>query len=233
MSDQNTNDGLEQPEEAPNVPLWVQVVFAVILSALVIGWAFVWGTDQIPEGIARAVLDDGTVLVLRQVTTGTTHQMTVEVPDGPWTGTRDEVLDVSDGSHFWGLWLTRHDPHTGHTVEFDEWSHCIAETGEHQVEDTDRRRAILEKGFKPMWSKGSFSGPRNDRDHAFVYQSRLLAKRQGSFPVACIPKRQRGDRRFRSPVSGRHVRVRRLDGRSDSADIDRCRSRSDAGVADE
>ncbi|MCA9113397.1 MAG: hypothetical protein KDA52_25885, partial [Planctomycetaceae bacterium] len=87
-----------------------------------------------------------------------------------------ETVDLSDGTRFWSLRFSRHDPKTGKLLEFDDWSHCIAETKSHQVEDTDRRRVLFDQG--QQLKSSSFTPPPHDHNQPRIYQSRLPVLRK-------------------------------------------------------
>lgn len=119
----------------------------------------------VPNGLAQAVLSDGSVLVLHDLTDG--PQLELPLREVSWWerlfGTRrtTERFHASNyGNNSLTLWLARYDAQSGQPLEFDWWSHSIVRTSDGQ-EIPDQRYALrLTRQTHPHTSTSSSSSAR-------------------------------------------------------------------------
>ncbi|MFN0055504.1 MAG: hypothetical protein ACKV0T_25435 [Planctomycetales bacterium] len=86
------------------------------------------------QGLVETTMADGTVLVLEEVTVGTSHSFLKAPKDYPrglfarFMGIQSPSFSVSEGTSQDSLvlWFTRHDSTSGRALDFDWWTHCIA-----------------------------------------------------------------------------------------------------------
>lgn len=163
---------------------WVFVGGATVLASLTI--AALIGVAVLvqppPEkksgGLQEQVMPDGTVLVLQNVTWGTTHNYSVNIGSrglalfGGGFQRRDVAQTTPKDAMM--LWFTRHDPRTRRSLDFDWWLRCVA-FDEHgcPVEDEQPGRTAFSGhgnaghgGMRPFSPDASSSGP---RDHIVAY----------------------------------------------------------------
>ncbi|MCA9111996.1 MAG: hypothetical protein KDA52_18735, partial [Planctomycetaceae bacterium] len=165
------------------------VIFVGMLGVSMLIWSFAEKADPVPQGLARVTLEDGSILVLRELTTGPTHDFKLPMPDASlWDAlgfgrSTTELMSGGPPTPAWIAWLSRHDATTGKSLEFDDWSHCIAETASgHQIEDENAGMILISNGqiwssrpFKPLPPPPKLYGKRVIRNR--VYRSQLKALR--------------------------------------------------------
>jgi tetratricopeptide (TPR) repeat protein len=75
--------------------------------------------------LARTTLDDGTLLLLDQITL-TAHRFPVLVGGGPFDGGGRRTLTAHAEPNQMVLWFSRFDSTGREALDFDWWSHCVA-----------------------------------------------------------------------------------------------------------
>lgn len=92
--------------------------------------------SPVPRGLAHAVLNDGSVLVVHDVAIDSTQITLSDPSDSIWVRlgleSAPEQTFSANTSHDSRLvvWLARYDGATGRPLPFDRWSHSIARTGD-------------------------------------------------------------------------------------------------------
>jgi len=153
------------------------------LAVLFAQLAAMFRSQPVPSGLAQCQLDDGSVVVLRQVTVGTRHA--VELPVGRRTLTSLEVPTgrFSDRTEHPGMvvWLSRHDPQTGAPLDFAWLSHAEVSGSESAVV-TNRRN---ETGWEATGDEGksSESSPTPGPVTGIPKQSLSLVVQHVTFPL--------------------------------------------------